>query len=111
MPTKPYMLVCIDTESLAIMGNELLRDPPSPQDLLSLIIASMEKPCVGRGVPVLPEKVQLEDSAVFELIESKLGPLGVKAELVRKFSSLPEFKKIMEREQFSKQPGYSGREN
>jgi hypothetical protein len=40
-PTKPYFLVCIDTASRAIMGNDLLREPPSPQDLLSLLIVSI----------------------------------------------------------------------
>jgi hypothetical protein len=110
-PTKPHMLVCIDTASMAIMGSGLLRDPPSVQDLLSLLVVSMEKPCVGIGAPVLPESVRLDDSAVFELIGSELGRLGVKVELVERLSAFPEFKKIAERELFSRQVGYSGGEN
>jgi hypothetical protein len=45
VPVKPFMLACIDTASRAIMGSDLLRDPPSPpQDLLSLLVVSMENP-------------------------------------------------------------------
>jgi hypothetical protein len=110
-PTKPYMLVCIDTSSRAIMGSDLLRDAPSPQDMLSLLVVSMEKLCVGTGVPVLPGSVRMDDSAVFELIGRELGQLGVKVELVKRFSALPEFKKIAERDLFSHQVGYSGGEN
>lgn len=110
-PTKPYMLVCIDTASRAIMGSDLLRHPPTPQDLLSLLVVSMEKPLVGMGVPVLPESVRLDDPAAFESIESELGQLGVKVELVERLSALSEFKKIVEREWFSQQIGYSGGKN
>ena len=110
-PTKPYFLACIDTASLAIMGSDLLQDTPSPQDLLSLLIASMGKPLTGSGVPILPESIRLDDFATFELIEGELGQLGVKVELVKRLSALPEFKKIIEREWFSQQVGYSGREN
>jgi hypothetical protein len=110
-PTKPYMPVCIETASRAIMGNDLLREPPSPQDLLSLLVVSMEKPCVGTGAAVLPESLRVDDSAVFELAGSELGQLGVKVELVKRLSALPEFKEIVEREWFSRQVGYSGGEN
>ena len=110
-PTKPYMLVCIDTASMAIIGSDLVLDFPNPQDLLSLLVASMEKPCVGMGVPVLPESVRLDDSAVFKLLGSELGQLGVRFELVERLSALPEFKEIAKRELFSRQVGYSGGEN
>ena len=110
-PTKPYMLVCIDTASRAIMGNDLLRDPPSPQDLLSVLVVSMEKPGMGTGVPVLPESVRLDDPAAFELVGSELGQLGLKVELVKRLSALHEFKGIAERDFFSHHMGYSGGEN
>jgi len=110
-PTKPYMLVCIDTASRAIMGSDLLLDFPRPEDFLSLLVASMETPCVGNGSPVLPESVRLDDSTAFKLLGSKLGQLGVKFELVEQLSALREFKEIAERELFSRQLGYSGREN
>jgi hypothetical protein len=110
-PTKPYMLVCIDTASRAIMGSDLLRDFPSPQDLLFVLVVSMEKPGMGTGVPVLPESVRLDDSAVFELVGSELGQLGLKVELVEQLSALSVFEKIVEREWFSQQIGYSGGEN
>jgi hypothetical protein len=110
-PTKPYMLVCIDTASRAIMGNDLLRDPPSPQDLLSVLVVSMERPGMVNGVPILPESVRLEDSAVFELVGSELGQLGLKVELVKRLSALREFKGIAERDFFSHHMGYSGGEN
>ena len=110
-PTKPYMLVCIDTASRAIMGSDLLLAPPSPQDYLSLLLASMERPCMGIGAPVLPESVRLDDAAVFKLLASELGQLGVKVELVERLSALPEFKEIAEREVFSHQVGYSGGAN
>jgi len=58
------------------MGSSPLLDTPVPQDLLSLLVASMEKPCAGMGVPVLPESVRLDGSAVFELIGSALGRLA-----------------------------------
>src|ERR1017187_484325 len=87
-PTKPYFLVCIDTASRAIMGNELLRDPPFPQDLLSVLVVSMEKPGMVTDVPILPESVRLDDSATFELVGSELGHLGVKVELVKRLSAL-----------------------
>jgi hypothetical protein len=111
MPTQPYIPVCIDTASMAIMGSDLLRDPPSPQDLLSLLVVSMEKPCVGTGAAVLPETVRLDDSALFELIGSEVGQLGVKVVLVKRLSALREFKRIAERDLFSRQVGYSGGEN
>jgi hypothetical protein len=110
-PTKPHMLVCIDTASRAIMGNDLLRDPPSPQDLLSVLVVSMEKPGMVTGVPVLPESVRLDDSAVFELVGRELGQLGLKVELVKRLSALQEFKGIAERDFFSHHIGYSGGEN
>jgi len=110
-PTKPYMLVCIDTASMAVMGNNLLRDPPSPQDLLSVLVVSMEKPGMVTDVPILPESVRLDGSALFELIRSELGQLGIKVELVERLSALAEFKKIIERELFSQQVGYPGGEN
>jgi hypothetical protein len=110
-PTKPYMLVCIDTASQAIMGNDLLRDTPSPQDLLSVLVVSMEKPGMVTAVPVLPESVRLDDSAVFELVESELGRLGIKVELAERLPALSGFEKIVEREWFSRQIGYSGGKN
>ena len=110
-PTKPYFLICIDTASRAIMGNELLRDPPSPQELLSVLVVSMEKPGMVTGVPVLPESVRLDNSAVFELVESELGQLGVKVQLVKRLSALHEFKGIAERDFFSHHMGYSGGKN
>ena len=110
-PTKPYMLVCIDTVSMAIMGSDLLLDTPGPLDLLSLLVASMEKPCVGIGAPLLPESVRLDDPAVRKLLGSELGQLGIKVDLVERLSALAEFKKIAERELFSRQVGYSGGEN
>ena len=110
-PTKPYFLVCIDTASRAIMCNDLLRDPPSPQDLLSVLVVSMEKPGMGTGVPVLPASIRLDDSAVFELVESELGRLGIKVELAERLPALSGFEKIVEREWFSRQIGYSGGKN
>ena|ERR1017187_3266493 len=110
-PTKPYMLVCIDMASTAIMGSDLVQDSPSPQDMLSLLVVSVEKPILGSGVPILPESVHLDDPAVLELIESEFGQLDVKVKLVKRFSALPEFKKIVERDLFSLQAGYSGRVN
>jgi hypothetical protein len=110
-PTRPYMLVCIDTVSRAILGSDIVLDSPTPKDFLSLLIHSMEAPCVGSGDPVRPESVRLDDSAVFVLLSSKLGQLGVKIELVKHLSALAEFKKMAERELFSRQPGYSGGEN
>ena len=107
-PTKPYMLVCIDTASRAIMGGDILLTPPSPRDYLSLLLASMERPCVGIGAPVLPESVRLDDSAVFKLLGNELGQLDVKFELVERLCALAEFKEIAERELFSRQAGYSG---
>ena len=110
-PIRPYMLVCIDTASQAIMGSDLLRDPPSPQDLLSLLVVSIENPLTGSGLSILPESVRLDDAAVFELIRSELEQLGVKVELVKRLSALAKFKRIVEREWFCRQVGYSGGEN
>ena len=111
MPTQPYMPVCIDKASMAIMGSDLLRDPPSPHGLLSLLVVSMEKPCVGTGAAVLPETVRLDDSALFELIGSEVGQLGVKVVLVKRLSALSEFEKIIERDLFSRHVGYLGGAN
>ena len=110
-PTKPYFLICIDTASRAIMGNELLRDPPSPEELLSVLVVSMEKPGMVTGVPVLPESVRFDDPAVFELAGSELGQLGIKVELVKRLSALHEFKGIAERDFFSHHIGYLGGRN
>jgi hypothetical protein len=110
-PTKPYMLVCIDTASMAIMGSNLLLDTPSPEDLLSLLVGSMERPCVGIIVPILPQSVRVDDSGVFDLLRNELGKLGVKVELVKRLPALLEFKGIAERELFSHQVGYSGARN
>src|ERR1039458_7034635 len=89
-PTKPYFLICIDTASRAIMGNELLRDPPSPQELLSVLVVSRENPGMVTGVPVPPEAVRFDDPAVFELAGSELGQLGIKVELVKDRKSVWE---------------------
>ena len=110
-PTKPYFLIRIDTASRAIMGNELLRDPPSPQELLSVLVVSMEKPGMVTGVPVLPESVRFDDPAVFELAGSELGQLGIKVKLVKRLSALHEFKGIAERDFFSHHIGYLGGRN
>jgi hypothetical protein len=88
-----------------------LLDTPSPQDLLSLLVASMEKPCVGIVAPILPQSVRVDDPAVFNLLRSELGQLGVEVELVERLSALSVFKEIAERELFSRQLGYSGAEN
>ena len=102
------MLVCIDTASTAIMGSDLVRDPPSPQGLLSLLVSSMEKPLVGSGVPVLPQIVRLDDPAVFELIGREVAQLGIQVELVKRLPALHAFKKIIEHDLFSHQKGYAG---
>jgi hypothetical protein len=107
-PTKPHMLVCIDTASLAIMGNDLLRDSPSPQDLLTLLVVSMEKPFWGICAAVLPESVHLDDPAALELVGNELGQLDVKVVLVKRLSALSEFEKIIERDLFSRHVGYLG---
>lgn len=70
----------------------------------------MEKALVGIGAPLLPESVRVNDSAVFELIGSESGQVGVKVELVERLSALPDFKKIVEHELFSRQVVYSGGE-
>ena len=93
------------------MGSDLLLDPPTPQDFLSLLVHSMEAPCVGSGAPVLPDSVRVDDSTIFKLLEDELGQLGVRFELVELLSALPEFEEIAERELFSHQAGYSGGEN
>jgi len=93
------------------MGSGLLLDLPRPEDFVSLLVASMETPCVGNGAPVLPESVRLDNSAAFELLGGELGQLGVRFELVEQLPALREFKEIAERELFSRQVGYSGREN
>ena len=110
-PTNPYMLVCIDTESLAIMGNDLLRDSPSPQDLLTLLVVSMERPFLGISAAVLPESVHLDDSAALELVGNELGQLDVMVVLVKRLSALSEFEKIIERDLFSRHVGYLGGAN
>jgi hypothetical protein len=110
-PAKPYMLVCIDTASLAIMGNDLLRDSPSPQDLLTLLVVSIEKPFLGISAAVLPESVHLGDPAALELVGNELGQLGVQVVLVKRLSALSEFEKIIERDLFSRHVGYLGGAN
>ena len=110
-PTKPYMLVCIDTASTAIMGSGLGLNPPSPQGLLSLLLDSMEKPLVGGGAPVLPQSVRLDDPAAFELVGRELEQLGVQVELVKRLPALRKFKKIIEHDFFSRQKGYAGKAN
>ena len=105
------MLACIDTASRAIMGSDLLLDLPCPEDFLSLLVATMETPCVGNGAPILPESIRLDNSAVFKLLGNELGQLGVKLELVERLSALREVKEIEERELFSHQVGYSGGAN
>jgi hypothetical protein len=104
-PTKPHMLVCIDTASLAIMGNELLLDSPSPQDLLTLLVVSMERPFLGITAAVLPESVHLDDPAALELVGNEFGQLDVKVVLVKRLSALTEFEKIIERDLFSRHVG------
>ena len=93
------------------MGSDLVLDLPHPEDFLSLLVHSMEAPCVGSGDPVRPESVRLDDSAALELLASKIGQMGVRFERVERLSALLEFKKIAERELFSRQVGYSGGEN
>jgi Domain of unknown function (DUF6930) len=110
-PSKPYMLVCIDTASRAIVGSNLLLDTPVPQNLLSLILGSMEKPCVGTVAPIVPQSVRVDDSAVFNLLRTELGQRCVKVELVEQLSALSEFKEVAEHELFSRQAGYSGAVN
>jgi hypothetical protein len=110
-PAKPCLLVCIDTASRFVLGSDLVLDLPRPEDFLSLLVASMERPCVGSGAPVVPESVRLDDSAVFRLLGAEMGQLCVKFELVKRLPALAEFRKIAERELFSRQPGYSGAEN
>ena len=107
-PTKPYMLVCLDKASTAIMGSDLVQDSPSSQDLLTLLIVSMENPLLGSGIPILPKSVHLDDPAVLEPIGTELGQLSVKLMLVKRLSGLHEFKKIVEHDLFSRQVGYSG---
>jgi hypothetical protein len=63
------------------------------------------------AVSVLPESVRLDDPAVFELVGSELGQLGLKVELVKRISALHEFKGIAERDFFSHHMGYVGGEN
>ena len=110
-PSKPYMLVCVDIASRCILGSDLLPDLPLPQDFLSVIVTSMESPLVGSGAPARPDSVQLNDPAALELLAKELAPLKLNLELVEGLAALEEFKKIAEREFFSQQPGYSGREN
>ncbi len=110
-PIKPYMLVCIDTVSRAVLGNQLLLDTPSPQEFLTFLVATMENPGVGTGAPVVPLSVHLDNSGAFKLLRDELGQLGVEVELVKRLPFLREFKEISEREFFSPQLGYTGGEN
>ena len=110
-PIKPYLLVCIDAVSRAVLGDQLLLDTPSPQEFLSLLVASMENPSVGTGAPVVPLSVHLDNSGAFKLLRDELGQLGVEVELVKRLPFLREFKGITEREFFSRQIGYTRGEN
>jgi hypothetical protein len=110
-PIKPYMLVCIDTTSRAVMGNPLLRNVASPEEFLSLLLSSMASPCLGESGPVLPRSVHLDNSAALKLLEKELGQLDIEFELVKQLPFLREFAGITEREFFSRQPGYTGRKH
>ena len=99
-PFNPYMVVCIDTESRAVMGSDLLEEPPSPQDFLTLLVDSMEAPSVGKGGSVIPRSVRLKDSAALKLLETELNQLGTEFELVKALPFLREFAEITEREFF-----------
>ena len=110
-PINPYLLVCIDAVSRAVLGNQLLLDTPSPQEFLSLLVASMENPSVGTGAPIVPLSVHLDNSGAFKLLRDELGQLGVEVELVKRLPFLREFNGITEREFFSRQIGYTGGEN
>ena len=110
-PIKPYLLVCIDAVSRAVLGNQLLLETPSPQDFLSLLVASMENPSVGTGAPIVPLSVHLDNSGAFKLLRDELGQLSVEVELVKRLPFLREFNGITEREFFSRQLGYTGGEN
>lgn len=63
-PTKSFMLVCIDSASRAAMGSGLLRDAPSPQDLLTMLVASMENPCLATEAPVATESPLIPQTVV-----------------------------------------------
>jgi hypothetical protein len=95
----------------ATVGNDLLRDPSTSQDLRSVLIASVERPGMITCVPILPESVRLDDPAAFELIGGELGQLGISFELAERLPGLSEFKQIVEREWFSRQIAYSGGKN
>ncbi len=110
-PIKPYMLVCIDTASRAVMGNPLLRNVASPEEFLSLLVSSMESPCLGESEPVLPRSVHLDDAAALELLKKELDQLDIEFELVKQLPFLREFAEITEREFFSRQAGYTGRKH
>ncbi len=110
-PTKPYMLVCIDTASRAVMGNPLLSNVASPEEFLTLFVSSMESPCLGESGPVLPRSVHLDNAAALELLEKELDQLDIEFELVRQLPFLREFAEITEREFFSRQAGYTGRKH
>ena len=110
-PIKPYMLVCIDTASRAVMGNPLLRNVASPEEFLSLLVSSMASPCLGKSEPVLPRSVHLDDAAALELLEKELDQLDIEFELVRQLPFLREFAEITEREFLSRQAGYTGRKH
>ncbi len=102
-PTKPYMLVCIDTASRAVMANPLSRNLASPEEFLSLLVSSMAALCLGKSGPVLPRSVHLDNAAALELLEKELDQLDIEFELVRQLPFLREF--------FSHQAGYTGRKH
>ena len=110
-PLRPYLLVCIDTESRAVMGSELSADTPSPKNYLSLLVTSMEAPCVDESDSVVPRSVRLAQAETVKLLKSELAQLSIEFELADQLPAIREFAEIAEGEFFSRQMGYAGGKN
>jgi hypothetical protein len=86
-PSKPYMLVCLDTASGLLLGTDLLLDTPTPQNFLSLIVHSMETRGVEGGAPICPESVRLANAGALALLTKELAPLDLRHELVARLDA------------------------
>ena len=110
-PLRPYLLVCIDTESRAVMGSALLGEVPSPKEHLSLLMTSMETPCVDQSNPVVPHSIRLNHPEALKLLKNELAQLSIKFEFANQLHVVREFAEIAERDFFSRQIGFAGGKN
>jgi hypothetical protein len=85
-PFRPVMAIWIDLQSGMIIGHELGKAAPAPEEFLKQLLRAMARPQMGTARR--PTHLCLKEAALAEQVRGPLASLGITVEVIDRFIAL-----------------------